>query len=117
FGTLVLIGGLGLSGYMTGAVALALIVAYFLLAIEIYLAAYTIGVFRLSFGLLGPTELRILLASGTLVLLKKSVVSIGTTKYLLCDVGAVVAIAVLMLLTVCSAIRNTLRLYREEPLP
>ena len=116
FGAIFLIGGLGLSGYMTGTVALALIIAYFLLAIEIYLAAYTIGVFRLSFGVWGPTELRIVLAFGTLVLLKRPVVSIGTTKYLLCDIGGVVTIVVLTLFAIYSAIRNTVRLYRDEGL-
>ena len=53
FGAIFLIGGMGLSGYMTGTIALILIVAYFLLAIEIYLATYTVGVFRLSFGIWG----------------------------------------------------------------
>src|SRR5262249_888035 len=90
FGALVLMGGLGLSGFMSGTVALILIVSYFLLSIEIYLSTYTIGLFRLSFGIWGPTELRIVLAFGTLVLLEKPVVNIGTTSYLLCDVGGVV---------------------------
>src|SRR5437867_4137630 len=68
-GILFLIGGLGLSGYMSPVVAMALMIAYYLLSIEIYLATYTIGVFKLSFGIWGPTELLILLASraGTLV--------------------------------------------------
>src|SRR2546427_9642915 len=69
FGAIFLIGGLGMSGYMTGTVAMVLIIAYFLLAIEIYLATYTIGVFRLSFGVWGPTELRIVLGIGSLILL------------------------------------------------
>lgn len=116
-GAVFLIGGLGLSGYMTGTVALMLIAAYFLLVIEIYLAAYTVGVFRLSFGIWGPTELRIVMAAGTLVLLKKSVVSIGGTNYLLCDVGAIAAIAVLIGFAIYSTIQNTIRLYREERLP
>src|SRR6516162_2931987 len=38
FGAIFLIGGMGLSGYMTGTIALVLIIAYFLLAIELYLA-------------------------------------------------------------------------------
>jgi phosphatidylglycerophosphate synthase len=56
FGTLFLIGGLGLSGYMTPWVAMILLIAYYLLSLEVYLATYTIGVFKLSFGLFGPTE-------------------------------------------------------------
>jgi phosphatidylglycerophosphate synthase len=116
FGAVFLIGGLGLSGYMSGAVALVLIVSYFLLSIEIYLSTYTIGLFRLSFGIWGPTELRIVLAFGTLVLLEKPIVNIGAASYLLCDVGGVVAIVFFVLFTTGSAIQHTIQLYREERL-
>ena len=114
FGTLALIGGLGLSGYMTGWVAMALLIAYFILSIEVYLATYTIGVFRLSFGWWGPTELRILLAIGNLVLFVRPMVTIGGSRYLLCDVGAVVAIIGMSVVVIVSVIRNTARLYDEE---
>ena len=116
FGAMFLIGGLGLSGYMTGGIALVLIIAYFLLSIEIYLATYTVGVFRLSFGIWGPTELRIVLAFGTLMLLKDPMVSIGSARYLLCDVGGVVLIAALICFTGYSAVEHTIHLYREERL-
>src|SRR5262245_9707525 len=114
FGAIFLIGGIGLSGYMTGTIAMGVIIAYFLLSIEIYLATYTLGVFRLSFGVWGPTELRIILAFGTLVLLKKPLVTIAAQEYLLCDVGGVVTIVVLVCFAIYSTIRNTLKLYREE---
>jgi phosphatidylglycerophosphate synthase len=117
FGALVLVTGIGLSGYMTGRVALLVIIAYFLLVIEIYLATHALGVFRLSFGMIGPTELRILLGCGTLVLLKKPIVTIAGREFLLCDIGGTVAIAVLIVIAVYSAIQNTIRLYQAEPLP
>jgi len=117
FGAIFLIGGLGLSGYMTGTVALVLIIAYFLLAIEIYLATYTIGIFRLSFGVWGPTELRIVLAIGSFVLLYKPIVTVAGRHYLLCDVSGVIAIIGLISIAIINSIRNTIRLYREERLP
>ncbi|MBI4472842.1 MAG: CDP-alcohol phosphatidyltransferase family protein [Acidobacteria bacterium] len=117
FGTLFLIGGLGLSGYMSPGIAMALLLAYYLVSIEVYLATYTIGVFRLSFGWWGPTELRILLCIGNLVLLYKPMVTIAGQRYLLCDVGAVVAIIGLLVAVIVSTIRNTIRLYNEERLP
>src|ERR1039457_6341292 len=40
FGTLFLVGGMGLSGYMSPMVAGILLVAYFMLSIQAYLAAY-----------------------------------------------------------------------------
>ena len=116
FGALFLIGGLGLSGFMTGVVALALLIAYFMLSIEIYLATYAIGVFKLSYGIWGPTELRIMLSIGTLVLLAKPIVRVGSSPYFLCDIGAVVAIAAMGVILLTSVVRNTLRLYDEERL-
>ena len=117
FGAIFLIGGLGLSGYMTGTIAMGVIIAYFLLAIEIYLATYTIGVFRLSFGVWGPTELRIVLGIGSLILLARPVVTVSGEQYLLCDVAGIVAIAGMTLIAIISAIRNTVKLYREERIP
>jgi len=116
FGALFLIGGLGLSGFMTGVVALALLIAYFMLSIEIYLATYTIGVFKLSYGIWGPTELRIILSIGTLVLLAKPIVRIWGSPYFLCDIGAAGAIAAIGVILLTSVVRNTLRLYNEERL-
>src|SRR6185436_7646711 len=66
FGTLFLIGGLALSGYMTERIALIMLIIYFMLSIDVYLATYTIGTFKLSFYKFSPTELRILLAIGNL---------------------------------------------------
>jgi phosphatidylglycerophosphate synthase len=117
FGALFLIGGLGLSGYMTFSVAMALLIAYFLLSIELYLATYCVGVFRLSFSIWGPTELRIVLAGGTFILFWKPLVTIAGSTYFLCDVAAVVAIAGMLIMAIFNTIRNTLHLYREERLP
>src|SRR5579872_5242686 len=65
-GTFFLMTGLALSGLMTPMVALAFLIAYLLLSIEIYLATYTVGTFHLSYWNFGPTELRILLSIGNL---------------------------------------------------
>ena len=116
FGALFLIGGLGLSGYMSGTIAMALIIAYFLLSIELYLATYCVGIFRLSFSIWGPTELRIVLAAGTFVLFWKPIVEIAGQSYFLCDVAAIVAMAGMLLMTIINTIRNTVRLYGEERL-
>src|SRR4029077_5811879 len=105
FGAIVLIGGLGLSGYMTGTIAMALTIAYFLLSIELYLATYCVGVFRLSFSIWGPTELRVVLAIGTFILLWKPLVTIVGETYFLCDVAAVVAIAGMLIMAIVNTIR------------
>jgi archaetidylinositol phosphate synthase len=109
--------GLVLGGHMSLPVGGGFLLAYYLLMIEIALATHAVGVFRISFWKFGPTELRILLAIGSLRLLHSPFVAIAGTDYLLFDVGGVVAIAGLALTFVVSAIANTRALYAAEPLP
>ena len=117
FGTFFLLGGLGLSGYMSPAVAAGLLIAYFMLSIEVYLATYTIGTFHLSFWKFSPTELRILLMIGNVALLWRPWVRVFGGWYRLFDVGGVVGIAGLSLMLVTAAVRHTVQLYRDERLP
>ena len=117
FGALFLFGGLALSGYMSPAVAFGLLIAYFMVSIEVYLAAQSLGVFKITHFYLGPTELRILLAIGNLVLLVRPEVTLFGATYRLFDVGGAVGIAGLLVTLLTSAIRNTRTLYRAEPLP
>jgi len=115
-GTLFLLAGLGASGYMSPMVALALLAAYYLISIEIYLATCVLHTFRMAFFKLGPTELRILLAVGTLALFFHPSVTIAGRSFLLFDVGGVVAAAGLAVIFGLSAARNTRTLYKAEPL-
>ena len=116
-GILFLLGGLGLSGYMSPMVALLLLAAYYLLNVEVYLAASVLRQFRMAFFRLGPTELRLLLAAGTAVLLVRPGVVIAGHHLRLFDVGGIAAAAALACLFLFSAARNTRTLYKAEPLP
>src|SRR5512146_3287796 len=113
-GALFLLGGLGLSGYMHPVMAIGLLLAYNLLAMESYLASYTIGEFRLTHFLFGPTELRVLLIIGNLYLLYKPIVHIMGRTMLLFDVGGAVGIVGMLLIFTITTVRNTTKLYREE---
>jgi hypothetical protein len=84
---------------------------------ETFLAAHTVGVFRLSFAGIGPTELRILLAVGAVAVSKHPFAEIGGRQFLLLDVSGAIATAGLGCVFVVSAIRNAKALYLEEPLP
>jgi archaetidylinositol phosphate synthase len=117
FGALFLLGGLALSGYMSPWLALGLLVAYLMLSIEVYLASYTLGDFKISYFKMGPTELRLLLSIGNLALLWKPMVHLAGRAYRLFDVGATIGVSGMMLILLISAIKNTARLYRREPLP
>lgn len=110
--------GMALSGLIGGWMAAALLVAYLLLCAESFLAAHTVGVFRLSFSGWGPTELRILLSIGALVAIVKPVVHpFGLGPHLLFDVGGFVGAIGMFGAFAISAMRNTRALYRAEPLP
>ena len=86
-----------------------------MLSIEVYLATYCLTVFRMSFWGIGPTELRILLAIGTLALWSDPRPEILGQQYRLFDVGGVVAIVSLAVTLIVSVARNTRALYLREP--
>jgi len=115
-GALFIVAGLGLSGYMTPLVAAVVLAAYYLLSIEIYLAASVLKTFQMGFFGFGPTELRILMAVGTLALFNHATVTIAGHRFLLFDVGGVCAAAGMTLFFLVAAARNTRTLYREEPI-
>lgn len=116
-GAVFLFGGLGLSGYMAPWVAAGLLVAYFLLCVEVYLAAHTVGRFEMSFFKIGPTELRLLLVAGNVALLVNPHASVFGGALRLFDVGGLLGIAGLAMTFLYSAARHTLALSRAEPLP
>ena len=82
-----------------------------------YLATYCLTVFRLSFWGFGPTELRLVLAIGTLALLFDPTVDLVGQRYRLFDVGGLAATAGLAITLVVAVIRNVRALYQAEPLP
>jgi archaetidylinositol phosphate synthase len=112
-----LFGGLMLGGHMSLIMGLAFLAAYYLLVVEISLATHARGTFKLAFLKVGPTELRILLAMGTLQLMRSDLVSIFGRPQLLFDVGGAVAIVGFLVAFVVGAIRNGVALYQEERLP
>jgi archaetidylinositol phosphate synthase len=116
-GILFIFGGLTLGGYMGAGIAAGFLIAYYLLSIEIALATHTVGVFRISYWKFGPTELRILLAIGTLQLMRSDLVTLAGHDVLLFDVGGAIGTVCLVATFIASAVANTRRLYREEPLP
>ncbi len=113
FGTFFMLGGMALSGYMSPAVAAALLIAYLLLNIEVYLATYTLGSFHLSFWKFSPRtapvahhrQHRIDLPSRNQDL-RSALVGVRRGR----SNGAACILATLIV----TAIRHTRQLYREE---
>jgi phosphatidylglycerophosphate synthase len=111
-GAVAMMGGLALSGYMHPAIAIGLLIAFLLLSIQSYLATYTLGEFHLSFWRFGPTELRVLLAVGNVIVFRWAWVIHG--RYRVFDVGGAIGLAVMILMLTVVTLTNTVRLYREE---
>src|SRR5215475_2757588 len=104
-GTFFLMGGLAVSSYMNPFIGLGLLVAYLLLSIEVYLTTYTIGSFHLSFWSFGPTELRLLLCIGNLVVfLRGPMVKLMGMEYRLFDIGGTIGIIGMGLMLVWSSV-------------
>src|SRR5437868_8868326 len=115
FGALFLLFGLALSGYMSERVAAGLLIVYFMVAINSYLAAYALGLFKISQWKMGPTEMRLLLMIGNVFLIYHP--RAYHRRYLLYDVGGVIAIIGMAFILVVLSIQHTHALYKLERLP
>ena len=113
-GALFLIGGLAVSGLVDWRIALGMFVSYLMLSVEVYLATYTLGIFRLSFAGLGPTEIRLLLAAGNMAVWFQPAARVLGSPYQLFDVGGAIAIVGMLLMLVVSTLQHTKTLYRQE---
>lgn len=113
-----LFAGLALSGWMSPAVAAALLVAYLTLSIETYLAAYCLGEFQLAHAGCGPTELRFLLVAANIALLVRGpqVTVLGEPRLLL-DVGGCIGAFGMVAVLVRVAATNIKRLHQLERVP
>jgi phosphatidylglycerophosphate synthase len=109
--------GLGLSPYMLLAVGLAVVTAYLILSINVYLETYVFGEFSFSYGKLGPTEVRVLL-----ILLNSFAYFAGPRYFNLWNidmtvvdvVGAIIAVSMLLML-LGRAAGNLKKLAKLEP--
>ena len=113
-GAALVVAGLTLGGFMSLRPAAAFLAVYFLLNIHIYLATAATGEFKISFGLLGPTELRIGLIVGNWFLVTHPVVHVAGRSYLLFDLGAIIGAGVLLLILIVASARVARRLYQLE---
>ena len=110
--------GLGLSPYVSFGVALGLVVVYLVLSINVYLESAVFGAFRLAYGRLGPTEMRLILISINAALaLHQNFLGLGTAPVRIVADGvfAAAGLAMLAMLGV-RFVRNLRALAQLEPL-
>jgi phosphatidylglycerophosphate synthase len=116
-GSVALMCGLGFSGLLHGQTAIAMLVAFLILSSESYLATYTLACFKLSQGIFGPTEIRILLIAGNLAALRNPYSKLFGHRMLLFDLGGAIATLGMAAMALTVTVRHTAQLYRQEPLP
>src|SRR5437868_652423 len=110
FSTAVIGLGIGLSPYVDLGLALGMVIVYLALSINVYLESSVFGVFKISYGRIGPTEVRLLLiALNTLVVFWPSPTSLVANWTLGIILAGMVA------LFVGRFVRNLYRLAKLEP--
>lgn len=114
-GTGLLFGGLAASGYMSPAIAVLVVAAYYLVSAETFLATHSRGVFKMAFLGIGPTELRVLLAAGAVALISSPTVApFGIAPVRLWDLGGAIGAAGMIGAFVAASWNNGKALYAEE---
>ena len=112
--TLALFTGVAAGGVMSWAMAAAVVLAYYLLFIEVGLTTHALGEFEISAGLFGPTELRLLLIAGNAKAAFNAHVHMFGHAFLLYDVGGACAVAGMVGIFVHRTVKHTATLYRQE---
>jgi archaetidylinositol phosphate synthase len=112
-GAVYVFGGLARSGLVAPGLAAAALVAYLLAAVHACLTSYTAGRFKISYGLLGVTELRLLMAAVTVAAVWWPSVDLGLTVGLFDLFAGGVALGLAGVL-IADVPRISLLLRREE---
>jgi phosphatidylglycerophosphate synthase len=118
-GAAALLTGLGASGYMSPLVACAMLAAYLLLSVEIYLATYCVGRFVMSVGGIGGTELRLIVMTMNALLFAVPTLGWTIAGHALAPLDPLGALVVVGLVIAfgLKAARHTRQLFAEEPIP
>ena len=109
--------GLGLSPYMLLSIALGIVIVYLMMSINVYLETHVYGEFSFGYGLLGPTEIRVIL-----IALNTTALIIGPLPFnfrglgmTVIDVAGVLALLAMSGLLLFRVVQNLRRLAALEP--
>lgn len=117
FSTTVIGVGIGLSPYVQLEIALGLVVAYLALSINVYLESTVFGIFRLAYGRIGPTEVRILLVllNTTAFAYEATTAAHSVALDRIANLGMTVVLGGMVAVLVARFVRNLYRLAKLEP--
>lgn len=116
FSQLLIFVGLGLSIYVSFSVATLALTGYLLMTVLVYVDTYVSGVFKISYGKFGPTEMRAiaLVANVAFFVWGSPVVELPVGKVAVYDVVVLIVAIVLILLFVFSTARRAIELARLD---
>jgi len=108
--------GIGLSGFVRIEIALAFVIMYLILIIHVELVTYVQNEFRYSFGLIGPTEIRIVGIILTIVMFFLPVKYFDIFGYNLTqyDLFASLAVIIMFLVIVYSIVSKGMELNKID---
>jgi archaetidylinositol phosphate synthase len=109
--------GLGLSPFMLLSVGTLIVVAYLVLSINVYLESYAFGRFSIGYGLLGPTELRVILIALNVALALHLGLdfNVGHLHMTVLDLIGLAIAGTMLALLLGRVARNLRELARREP--
>ena len=109
--------GIGLSPYVNLGLALGLVVVYLALSINVYLESSVFGVFKISYGRIGPTEVRLLLVilNTMLALIALAELKGPVPIHVIANWTLAILLAGMVALFVGRFARNLYRLAKLEP--
>lgn len=118
--TTVLIGlGIGLSPFVSLYVGLAIVIIYLLMSINVYLESKVYSEFKMDYGVLGPTEVRIILIVLNTVAIWLTTSDRVTPEEIApgANLGVSAVLGIMAVLLLWRFGGNLRRLAREDPLP
>jgi archaetidylinositol phosphate synthase len=106
--TLLVVFGLGLSPYVKFEIACLALIGYLLMSILVYIRTYVDGVFKISYGRLGPTEVRlvIIMANTVIYFVGNPVVRLWFGAISIYDLIVGIVAALLAMIFVLSTIKQ-----------
>lgn len=110
--------GIGLSPFVALPIGLAVVIIYLMMSINVYLESAVYGVFKMDYGVVGPTEARIALILGnTLLVWLVTARGIDPARIEpVASLGIGVLLVLMALLLIWRFATNLRRLGREDPL-
>lgn len=119
FSQLLIFAGIGLSPYISFELAMLALVGYLLMSILVYVDTYVTGVFKISYGKLGPTEMRAIaiILNIAFLYIEVPTIELSFVQISIYDFITLLIASILILIYIFSTIRRAGELARLERPP